>query len=605
MPDHVHHVIDKEPEPPRRCACRNSTVSTCGGSVLQQACAAYRTRVCSVHSNTQHATRNTQHATPMRMPPLHTVHVLPPVHVNVPVHRIHWRSCSDARNTSPPKLPPSSNEAHWLVGLRLRACFLSDSAAAEQHTCAQALTPAHAPVNPGQPLPLAYPTWAVSGVWDYKCFHLLQQTTLSCSRADSWHRHSHRRHRAALFCVSRPLFQSLLLSLQKQAGASSSINDAARGGSSLPLPPTPSIGSPAANTSFSSPLNSQGTLLATSFSTISTPDIHSATKDSPGQRSRPAAPHPSTISSASLIPNRAPRRDLAAIAELPPRPPRRYGTAAVRASAGTPSRASAKPSTLRMPRATPSPVRRLSPSAFSLSSHASRGTGSDSPVSSPLSRSPLRATPASHIPNRPVQYGFPDTPTPRGLSAVRVTAIPPGPDDQLEPTQPPQRLRGDHLQRLSAPWPVATPDWSDAAAEQPDSGNGGPRVPQRASIAWESPPHIHLYGSFAGNTSCPSSPGSSTLLLMGPGTGDSAHVSANAGLLDASCELRDCGSTAVQPSSDKTANSSERLEVSGGPGLFRRLGGRARSFCVSLVSPRKCCGGLSVVEDDASSRDLP
>ena len=173
MPDHVHHVIDKEPEPPRRCACRNSTVSTCGGSVLQQACAAYRTRVCSVHSNTQHATpqhttRNT--ATPMRMPPLHTVHVLPPVHVNVPVHRIHWRSCSDARNTSPPKLPPSSNEAHWLVGLRLRACLLSDSAVAEQHTCAQALTPAHAPVNPGQPVPLAYPAWAVSGVWDYTSF---------------------------------------------------------------------------------------------------------------------------------------------------------------------------------------------------------------------------------------------------------------------------------------------------------------------------------------------------------------------------------------------------------------------------------------------------
>ena len=33
-----------------------------------------------------------------------SVHVLPPVHVNVPVHRLHWRSCSDARNTAPPKV---------------------------------------------------------------------------------------------------------------------------------------------------------------------------------------------------------------------------------------------------------------------------------------------------------------------------------------------------------------------------------------------------------------------------------------------------------------------------------------------------------------------
>ena len=33
-----------------------------------------------------------------------SVHLLPPVHVNVPVHRLHWRSCS-ARAASPPTQP--------------------------------------------------------------------------------------------------------------------------------------------------------------------------------------------------------------------------------------------------------------------------------------------------------------------------------------------------------------------------------------------------------------------------------------------------------------------------------------------------------------------
>ena len=32
-----------------------------------------------------------------------SVHILPPVHVNVPVHRLRWRSCSEAPNTAPPK----------------------------------------------------------------------------------------------------------------------------------------------------------------------------------------------------------------------------------------------------------------------------------------------------------------------------------------------------------------------------------------------------------------------------------------------------------------------------------------------------------------------
>eukprot|EP00892_Ulva_mutabilis_P001248 jgi/Ulvmu1/11123/UM071_0006.1 len=409
-----------------------------------------------------------------------------------------------------------------------------------------------------------------------------------------------------------PLPPAFFMATEKLSGASAPLPGAARSGSSLPLPPTSSPGSPSGIPSFSSPLHTQGTLLATSFSSISTPNTYTLTRDSPEVSS--AAPQPVIVSLPSLLPKRASPTDLAAIEEAPPRLPRRPPRCPPRGQAlpHTPARAYAETSTLRLaphgvsaaalPQLTPSA--RFVPAVFSMATPDAPDTESPVTSASSMVQTPVatRLPPVSQIPRAPGLRAVREYEASDVLSSGRTASIPSSPVMQLITPERPERVRGDHSLGLSAPWQVTAHTWPGMPSGQ-GSSEPAPRGPANTAAAWQSPPHMRLQNSLAGNTSWPSSPGSSTLLVTPAGAAASEGDSGRAGLLDASHSLHACVSSVARHS----CSSGGGVSVSPPPagGRLRRLRGRAQAAWVSLTSPRRCCGGLAVVDDDAISRGLP